>query len=305
MAVTQRDTKRSDFNPRSPWGERPADMLTGQMDRCVFQSTLPVGGATTSPSDFRRRFIFQSTLPVGGATSSKLCADPCARISIHAPRGGSDSQRGHGIGVPVPISIHTPRRGSDTSKVEPLPMVFVFQSTLPTGGATRPAAVLLRNQPISIHAPRGGERPYIRTEWSIPGGFQSTLPAGGSDLTFAPSGVSPADFNPLSPRGGATQDGGYYYQQYIFQSTLPAGGATFCFRASRSAFYISIHAPRGGSDKFAKFKRFGKLSFQSTLPAGGATCLKLHRCLPRMKNFNPRSPRGERRLFATRRHMLQ
>ena len=146
----------------------------------VFQSTLPVGGATTSPSDFRRRFIFQSTLPVGGATSSKLCADPCARISIHAPRGGSDSQRGHGIGVPVPISIHTPRGGSDTSKVEPLPMVFVFQSTLPTGGATRPAAVLLRNQPISIHAPRGGERPYIRTEWSIPGGFQSTLPVGGA-----------------------------------------------------------------------------------------------------------------------------
>ena len=178
-------------------------------------------------------------------------------------------------------------------------MVFVFQSTLPTGGATRPAAVLLRNQPISIHAPRGGERPYIRTEWSIPGGFQSTLPAGGSDLTFAPSGVSPADFNPLSPRGGsdltfapsgvspadfnplsprggATQDGGYYYQQYIFQSTLPAGGATFCFRASRSAFYISIHAPRGGSDKFAKFKRFGKLSFQSTLPAGGATVQSKH-----------------------------
>ena len=202
MAVTQRDTKRSDFNPRSPWGERPADMLTGQMDRCVFQSTLPVGGATTSPSDFRRRFIFQSTLPVGGATSSKLCADPCARISIHAPRGGSDSQRGHGIGVPVPISIHTPRRGSDTSKVEPLPMVFVFQSTLPTGGATRPAAVLLRNQPISIHAPRGGERPYIRTEWSIPGGFQSTLPAGGSDPRWGLL-LSAVHISIHAPRGGS------------------------------------------------------------------------------------------------------
>ena len=220
-------------------------MLTGQMDRCVFQSTLPVrgatearekaglppvfqstlpvGGATTSPSDFRRRFIFQSTLPVGGATSSKLCADPCARISIHAPRGGSDSQRGHGIGVPVPISIHTPRRGSDTSKVEPLPMVFVFQSTLPTGGATRPAAVLLRNQPISIHAPRGGERPYIRTEWSIPGGFQSTLPAGGSD-----------------PRWGLLL----------------------------SAVHISIHAPRGGSDVLFPCVTFSFLYFNPRSPRG-------------------------------------
>ena len=167
------------FNRRSPWGER-------QAADAAARKTMP----------------FQSTLPVGGATSSKLCADPCARISIHAPRGGSDSQRGHGIGVPVPISIHTPRRGSDTSKVEPLPMVFVFQSTLPTGGATRPAAVLLRNQPISIHAPRGGERPYIRTEWSIPGGFQSTLPAGGSDPRWGLL-LSAVHISIHAPRGGS------------------------------------------------------------------------------------------------------
>ena len=55
------------FNPRSPWGER-----------------------------LRKKFarfsvaVFQSTLPVGGATGAKLPPEASASISIHAPRGGSD-----------------------------------------------------------------------------------------------------------------------------------------------------------------------------------------------------------------------
>ena len=55
------------FNPRSPWGERPVGM----------QNTPSVE-------------VFQSTLPVGGATMSSRSSASCASISIHAPRGGSD-----------------------------------------------------------------------------------------------------------------------------------------------------------------------------------------------------------------------
>ena len=57
----------TDFNPRSPWGERRlgASFLALSL---IFQSTLPVGGATIFfPGD---RMTFH--------------------ISIHAPRGGSD-----------------------------------------------------------------------------------------------------------------------------------------------------------------------------------------------------------------------
>jgi len=58
----------------------------------VFQSTLPVGGATC-------KFFsvglpvgeFQSTLPVGGATPAPGDVLFRQQISIHAPRGGSDS----------------------------------------------------------------------------------------------------------------------------------------------------------------------------------------------------------------------
>ena len=102
-----------DFNPRSPWGERPLGIPA--LFRCgTFQSTLPVGGATfwSEIKYFRRE------------------------ISIHAPRGGSDikittiflflryfnprspwgerrihddvDHKGRGI------SIHAPRGGSDS-----------------------------------------------------------------------------------------------------------------------------------------------------------------------------------------------
>ncbi len=78
------------FNPRSPWGERPAQSASNT-SKMLFQSTLPVGGATIT--DSRGRCLF--------------------RISIHAPRGGSDAC------------------------VAPCTMaVSPFQSTLPVGGAT-------------------------------------------------------------------------------------------------------------------------------------------------------------------------
>ena len=61
-----------DFNPRSPWGERPVQQLQ-MLNNDVFQSTLPVGGATNL-------FGFLNLTLV---------------ISIHAPRGGSDIYMKH------------------------------------------------------------------------------------------------------------------------------------------------------------------------------------------------------------------
>ena len=55
------------FNPRSPWGER------------LYPLSPPRGAS-----------VFQSTLPVGGATESAGTRFLLPAISIHAPRGGSD-----------------------------------------------------------------------------------------------------------------------------------------------------------------------------------------------------------------------
>ena len=78
------------FNPRSPWGERQIQTRK-QTSLQAFQSTLPVGGATYEHSYSQGLPKFQSTLPVGGATPvSNLSKVFGYQISIHAPRGGSD-----------------------------------------------------------------------------------------------------------------------------------------------------------------------------------------------------------------------
>ena len=56
----------------------------------IFQSTLPVRGATSAPKMSTMYESFQSTLPVRGATASSYQLTAQAGISIHAPRAGSD-----------------------------------------------------------------------------------------------------------------------------------------------------------------------------------------------------------------------
>ena len=57
---------------------------------CIFQSTLPVKGATLYNITIYEQEIFQSTLPVKGATFTEEEKQQKIAISIHAPREGSD-----------------------------------------------------------------------------------------------------------------------------------------------------------------------------------------------------------------------
>ncbi len=57
------------------------------------------------------------------------------RISIHAPRTGSDAVEMSSI-VSDKISIHAPRTGSDAVTVSDKSPSPLFQSTLPARGAT-------------------------------------------------------------------------------------------------------------------------------------------------------------------------
>ena len=78
------------FNPRSPCGERRSTRLP-QRPPDRFQSTLPVRGATHWPyTQQQSPATFQSTLPVRGATFAVDRRNVASRISIHAPRAGSD-----------------------------------------------------------------------------------------------------------------------------------------------------------------------------------------------------------------------
>ena len=125
-----------------------------------------------------------------------------------------------------PISIHAPRGGSDGAAMSWRRTARTFQSTLPAGGATSALPVPRSTPCISIHAPRGG-----------------------SDPRPPPPSAAPPHFNPRSPRGERLIDRDYEGNEYKFQSTLPAGGATPGRNPGTGRTGISIHAPRGGSDK--------------------------------------------------------
>ena len=84
-----------DFNPRSPYGERPV---------VITIISAPV--------------LFQSTLPLRGATFANKSKWIIADISIHAPLTGSDEEEVSNL-FPVRISIHAPLTGSDACHMRP------------------------------------------------------------------------------------------------------------------------------------------------------------------------------------------
>ena len=313
------------FNPRSPHGER-LPTCVAVSSATPFQSTLPARGATRpelaacqfalhfnprSPHGERRYhllnlhsvFQFQSTLPARGATAATQTTICTRRISIHAPRTGSDENKielcslyGHfnprsphgerragryNPGRNGEISIHAPRTGSDSRAFFSSSTALSFQSTLPARGATaRIHAVRRAVLLISIHAPRTG-----------------------SDV-HALAQRHRLDISIHAPRTGSDLQ--------LFDA----------FRKLR----ISIHAPRTGSDAISSSRwsaspHFNPRSphgerrqhsvqiivdfpFQSTLPARGATGAAGKETTT-CRHFNPRSPHGERRCHAVVDRALQ
>ena len=119
-----------------------------------------------------------------------------------------------------------PTRGSDPRRGQGEGSPHQFQSTLPTRGSDSRHKFVRRRCSISIHAPHEGERPliyFIRLmRWF--------------------------DFNPRSPRGGATREKLRDNQKNrYFNPRSPRGGATIkAFIHSLIGDDISIHAPHEG-----------------------------------------------------------
>ena len=130
----RRSDPNTHFNPRSPHRERPK---TGKhfTNYDLFQSTLPSQGATRSwcrTSCFR--LYFNPRSPHRERLVKESAPFICLYISIHAPLTGSDLLRAIGL------SFST----------------YIFQSTLPSQGATAVPISTAVFLPISIHAPLTG-----------------------------------------------------------------------------------------------------------------------------------------------------
>ena len=189
------------FNPRSPHGERRG--LNGRMVVAEkFQSTLPARGATKFFSVYYDANKISIHAPRTGSDASVYVGTKIPKISIHAPRTGSDGQQSYEYEKTIFISIHAPRTGSDTVR-----------------------AMFEKAKRISIHAPRTGSDTRLSSICRILP-FQSTLPARGATSNGCGYADNSWNFNPRSPHGERRA-------QYI---------------TNGRAFSISIHAPRTGSD---------------------------------------------------------
>ena len=100
------------FNPRSPCGERHLPSKSRSNCFLNFNPRSPCGERHLVRSLCMEIFLFQSTLPVWGATDKIKYVSRIIRISIHAPRVGSDSSKRIRF-LLSGISIHAPRVGSD------------------------------------------------------------------------------------------------------------------------------------------------------------------------------------------------
>ena len=102
------------------------------------------------------------------------------------------------------ISIHAPHEGERLLPSKMLRRQWKFQSTLPTRGSDTANSLFFSGAKISIHAPHEGER--LNSFWykSGVGDFNPRSPRGGATLWWQWEWFNSGYFNPRSPRGGAT-----------------------------------------------------------------------------------------------------
>ena len=171
----------------------------------------------------------------------------------------------------------------------------VFQSTLPAREATHTWAKARAKHCISIHASREGSDVPDSISLLHHDGFQSTLPAREATSLRARSSLLSRIFQSTLPAREATLVVELSCSTVVFQSTLPAREATADMGLQAVNVLISIHASREGSDLSPPAISAMTSKFQSTLPAREATVTWTIR-LPRPIYFNPRFPRGKRRI---------
>ena len=193
------------------------------------------------------RIVFQSTLPVWGATGIISVVDDILDISIHAPRVGSDDrfpnaffmysdfnprspcgERRPPAGWPPlrpPISIHAPRVGSDPASpgAGAVPAISIHA---PRVGSDRwPRAGPSRTAYFNPRSPCG-ERPWLWHCVSCLAMISIHAPRVGSDGGIHAVSIYPKGISIHAPRVGSDSLGASPTGIAVFQSTLPVWGAT-------------------------------------------------------------------------------
>ena len=94
-STTQSDLNISDFNPRSPDGERQHHHGDGGGEQCISIHAPRMGSDRADSRAWISRRDFNPRSPDGERLADALRLRFVSRISIHAPRMGSDRENGH------------------------------------------------------------------------------------------------------------------------------------------------------------------------------------------------------------------
>ena len=151
-----------------------------------------------------------------------------------------------------------------------VPMMLIFQPTLPARGATTPTLCSTQSAP-----------------------FQPTLPARGATATRRHPQRNRGNFNPRSPHGERPALLPIPVAAIQFQPTLPARGATPDLLVGHVAVLISTHAPRTGSDDVL-LAGTHDVDISTHAPRTGSDVVGGCNNPRLAHDFNPRSPHGER-----------
>ena len=193
-----------DFNPRSPCGERRGHLRAAEVIKPLFQSALPLRGATMfAGGSVPSRCNISIRAPLAGSDEcGKPDADMPDEISIRAPLAGSDRILKDNASA-ISISIRAPLAGSDSAVLCTAYQPMRFQSALPLRGAT------IRTR-----------RRFLTTSL-----FQSALPLRGATRSDRWAAKGLCDFNPRSPCGERPLHfvaSHYYRQNIVFSKTIAA-----------------------------------------------------------------------------------
>ena len=172
-------TYSMDFNPRSPCGERP-----------------------NSDEDEGRNGIFQSTLPLRGATTGTGYIPADVPISIHAPLAGSDRFASGGYISGPDFNPRSPC-GERLAVVVPAALQVCISIHAPLAGSDSHGLTSSKNDLISIHAPLAGSDHNNRKDCAEQSDFNPRSPCGERRAEEAPY-IYDNVFQSTLPLRGAT-----------------------------------------------------------------------------------------------------
>ena len=264
---------KSNFNPRSPHGERQG-LRKSQRRDIIISTHAPRTGSDHTPACTTHGFeYFNPRSPHGERRSESVRRDHHLYFNPRSPHGERRPHCGlflfglyfnprsphgerqvslHPSGKPHLFQPTLPARGATCQHIGQVSKSR-FQPTLPARGATPAPARTQAIVPISTHAPRtGSDKPNFSRAYSF-SKFQPTLPARGATSNHAYEGQGKS-ISTHAPRTGSDAAAGKAGVTIEISTHAPRTGSdTVRGRCVAHRRAISTHAPRTGSDVFRRF----------------------------------------------------